>query len=174
MINSSVKIGAAGAFSQWIPVNGAQNPFSVSLSTNLDPTSVLTYSIQHTFDNPQILFPVANASRVTTVATLTLVNHGAVVGDTVLVQGAGAPFDGYFNVATVVDANNLTYTVADAGPTSAFLDVRASICRVFPHASLVAQTTNKDGNYAFPIAATRIIITAFTSGAVAFTVKQGS
>lgn len=33
---------------------------------------------------------------------------------------------------------------------------------VFPHETLVAQTANADGNYAFPVAATRVTITAGT------------
>ena len=42
----------------------------------------------------------------------------------------------------------------------------------FKHSSLVAQTTNKDGNYAFPIRAIRINNTAGT-GSTSVTLLQG-
>lgn len=44
----------------------------------------------------------------------------------------------------------------------------------FPHTSVAAQTTNKDGNYAFPVTAIRLNVTAWTSGPVTLTVLQGS
>jgi hypothetical protein len=42
----------------------------------------------------------------------------------------------------------------------------------FKHSSLTAQTTNKDGNYAFPIRAVRINNTAGT-GSTTLTILQG-
>ena len=44
----------------------------------------------------------------------------------------------------------------------------------FPHSSLVAKTANADGNYAFPITATRLLINSITAGATIQTyVMQG-
>jgi hypothetical protein len=42
----------------------------------------------------------------------------------------------------------------------------------FPHPTLVAQTTNKDSNYAAPPRAVRLNVTAFTAGSVALTLVQ--
>ena len=42
----------------------------------------------------------------------------------------------------------------------------------FKHATLVSQTANKDGNYAFPIRAVRVNVTAGT-GSVTVTLLQG-
>lgn len=42
----------------------------------------------------------------------------------------------------------------------------------FPHSTLAAQTTNKDGNYAFPVRATRINNSAGT-GTTTLTILQG-
>jgi hypothetical protein len=42
----------------------------------------------------------------------------------------------------------------------------------FKHASVVAQTTNKDGNYAFPVRAVRVNNTAGT-GSTTLTILQG-
>lgn len=42
----------------------------------------------------------------------------------------------------------------------------------FDHSSVVSQTVNKDGNYAFPVAAVRLTVTAYTSGSVTLTLLQ--
>ena len=44
----------------------------------------------------------------------------------------------------------------------------------FDHSSVIAQTVNKDGNYAFPVAAVRLTTTAYTSGTVTVTLLQSS
>lgn len=44
----------------------------------------------------------------------------------------------------------------------------------FPHTSVAAQTTNKDGNYAFPITAIRLNVTVNAAGTATLTVLQGS
>jgi len=43
----------------------------------------------------------------------------------------------------------------------------------FKHSTLVGKTANADGNYAFPIRAVRINVTAHTSGTAALTILQG-
>jgi hypothetical protein len=42
----------------------------------------------------------------------------------------------------------------------------------FDHASLVSKTASADGNYAFPIRAVRLTITAWTSGSTTMTILQ--
>ena len=50
----------------------------------------------------------------------------------------------------------------------------ASALTWWPHSSLVTKTASADGNYAFPITATRLLINSVTAGAtVAFFVVQG-
>jgi len=45
----------------------------------------------------------------------------------------------------------------------------------FPHASLVTKVANSDGNYAFPVRATRLLVNSLTTGAtVTFSVIQSS
>lgn len=45
----------------------------------------------------------------------------------------------------------------------------------FPHASLAAVTANEDGNYAFPVTATRLLVNSVTAGGtVDFLVIQGN
>ena len=42
----------------------------------------------------------------------------------------------------------------------------------FDHATIVGKTANSDGNYAYPVRAVRLNITAFTSGSVTMTLLQ--
>jgi hypothetical protein len=43
----------------------------------------------------------------------------------------------------------------------------------FKHSTLVGKTANADGNYAFPIRAVRLNVTAYTSGSATLTILQG-
>lgn len=83
---------------------------------------------------------------------------------------AVVPMDQYispFNVGISVDLSagaNLTYTVEHT-----FEDVFASgwdpaTARWYPHSSLSAKTASSDGNYAYPVSAIRLNVTAYTSG----------
>jgi uncharacterized membrane protein len=75
-----------------------------------------------------------------------------------------------FNVGIgVLASGTVTYTVEHT-----FDDVWDSTITptVYPHATLVTQTTNKDGNYAFPVRAARITVTAGTGDAT-MTILQG-
>lgn len=91
---------------------------------------------------------------------------------------ATIPLDTYadpFNVglAVVLSAGaSLTYTVQHT-----FDDVYANnfdpaTATWFPHASLAAKTASSDGNYAYPITATRLNVTAYTSGSATLTIVQ--
>lgn len=42
----------------------------------------------------------------------------------------------------------------------------------YPNAGMTAQTVSKDGNYAYPVMAVRLNVTAFTSGSAVFTTIQ--
>lgn len=79
-----------------------------------------------------------------------------------------APFSVSF---AVVVSGTLTYSVQHT-----FDDVfNSSVTPTwFDHSSIAAQTTNKDGNYAFPVRAVRLNVTAYTSGGATMTVLQGS
>lgn len=96
------KSGSTGT-TAWIPMDYKQNPFNVGFAVTLG-AGVLTYSVEHTFDD--VLDPT-----VTPVA--------------------------------------------------------------FAHSTVAAQTTNKDGNYAFPVRAIRLNVTAWTSGGATLTILQG-
>jgi hypothetical protein len=42
----------------------------------------------------------------------------------------------------------------------------------FDHSTITGKTTNADGNYAFPVRAVRLNVTAYTSGSVTMTLLQ--
>jgi hypothetical protein len=44
----------------------------------------------------------------------------------------------------------------------------------FDHSTITGKTTNSDGNYAFPVRAIRLNVTAYTSGSVTMTLLQAS
>lgn len=161
--------GAAG-FSSWIPVDSFLNSPGVALGCSISSGGSLTYKVQHTFDNFTDYTPVG-LTRSTTTATMVFPSHGLTTNDSIVVIGAGAPFDGTYAVASVTDANTITYTVANSGATAA--QGRCVRTRVFDHASITGKTANSDGNYAYPITACRINITAYTGGNVTLAVRQG-
>lgn len=90
-------------------------------------------------------------------------------------SGATLPLDTYrnpFNVSLgcVVSAGaTLTYKVQHT-----FDDVwNSSVTPTwFDNASITGRTASSDGNYAYPITAVRLVVTAWTSGSVTMTVIQ--
>lgn len=80
-----------------------------------------------------------------------------------------------FNVGIGCDVSaggTLTYTVQHT-----FDDVQSSTfdptyATWYSNATLVAQIADKDGNYAYPVTAVRLLVTAYTSGSVTMTVIQ--
>lgn len=163
-------LGAAGV-SSWVFLSSYKPNLSVSLAFIPTSGASLTGKIQHIFDDPYIKVPVT-ITRSTTVASMKKVAHGLTAADYLVVEGGGAPFDGEFSVATVVDADNLTYTVANSGLTTADSRCLAGGARVFDHALMIAMTSRTDGNYQFPPSACRLNLTAYTSGKADLVVTQ--
>ncbi len=102
---ASGTLSAAGAGPVYI-TNPHEAPFSIGIGVVVAGGSTLTYSVQHTFDDP---------------------------------------FAATFNPATAT---------------------------WFNHATLSAQTNSADGNYAFPVRAIRVNVTAYTTGSLTWTFIQ--
>lgn len=156
----------------WHRTDDKQDPFNLGFSVTVQGTG--TYTVEHGFANfndrksPKI-------TRSTTTATLTLPDHGLQVGDSLVVGAAGAPLDGTYPVASVVDANSVTYTVANSGATANADGAWCIPIRVFAHSTgLTSQTTSNNGNYAFPVNCVRLTCTVSGTGKYAFHVNQGS
>jgi hypothetical protein len=170
-------VAAVGA-GPWIPVDYLQRPFNVGLFVSLSEDAAgITYSVEHTPDNPNNLKgnTVASLTRSTTVATLTMSSaHGLSAGDSVTVFGSGDPnLDGTYAVASTPSTTSLTYTVANTGATAGGPYTQAILMRVFPHDYMAAQTTRQDGNYAFPVMAIHLHVTALSAGSATLEITQG-
>lgn len=159
---------AAVGATPWYMLDIKANPFSVSFQVDIAGNTG-TYTVQHGFSDMEKRG--ASISRTTTTATVTLKDHGLAVGDSVVVENAGAPLDGTYDVASVTNVDVFTYTVVNSGATSAPTARLISI-RTMPHSSIAAQTTSKDGNYAFPVQFIRCQCTVSGAGNYQFTVTQ--
>jgi hypothetical protein len=98
----SISVGSATT-SAWIPVDTSKTPFNIGFGAVVSALGVLTYKVQHTFD----------------------------------------------------DIQNSTVT-----PTA------------FDHPDATGKTVNTDGNYAYPVRAVRLNVTAYTSGTATLTLIQ--
>lgn len=67
---------------------------------------------------------------------------------------------------------SLTYTVEHTFDDVFAADFNPATATWFPHASLATKTTSSDGNYAYPVMAVRLNVTAYTSGTATMTVIQ--
>lgn len=180
----TVSLSALGS-TPWVPLNYLQQSYHVSLAVLLSSGASLTYTVQHTYDGLSDDFIRRDLviSRTTTVATVTETAHKLSVGDTTIIDGsgssvldcqldaAGRPIP--WQVATIVDANNFTYTVANSGAAAAGPNVRGKNLRVFPHAVLAALTARADSNYNFPPTAVRLTIGTYVSGTADLLIIQG-
>lgn len=166
-------ISATGK-SPWVSVNQLAISFGIGLCVSLSSGSTITYTVEHTFDETG---PDGrkncSVTRSGTTATLKYVDHGLSVGDSIqVINTDSSNLDGTYDVASVVDANTITYTVANSGATADTGNAKFSGFRVFPHSVLATQSASKDGNYAFPVSAVRLNATV-TSGKATFIVLQG-
>lgn len=166
-----VTLGAAGN-TPWIPINYLQSRFGIGFAVTLSSDGNLTYSVQHTFDDPTEKTPVS-ISRTTTTATVTDPDHGLNTGDSVLIEGTqSSNLDGTKTV-TVTDANTYTYTVANSGATTGGMFATVKRFRVFNHEDVVSKTDRQDGNYAYPPRMVRLNISSYSAGKATLAILQG-
>lgn len=176
--------GALGS-TLWVPINQLQPAFGIGLGASVTSGAVLTYSVQHTFDDlSTTMRRGVTITRAATVATVVDIDHRLSVGDSLIITGTGtanldSPVDSSGrplgnDVATVVDANSYTYTVANSGPTADQGNTYLLSARVYNHSTMTGQTGRVDGNYAFSIQACRLKVTAYTSGKVDLMILQGT
>ena len=93
-------------------------------------------------------------------------------------SSAVVPLDHYkqpFNVGVgvVLSAGaTLTYTVEHTFNDPFDSSFSAATATWFPNTGLSAKTASSDGNYAYPVRAVRLTITAYTSGTATMTLIQ--
>ena len=179
-----VVTGATGP-SGWIPIDYMQRSFGIGfLCTVGGATSPsMTYKVQACFSSgipdTEILI-----TRSTTTATLVFkavndwdgnawVNHGLSSSDNVEVWGAGAPLDGTYAVASVVDSRTITYTVANSGVSANTPGSSVQRLYITDHTTVTGVTGSTAGNYAFPPNRVRTNITTYGSGSLTLSLNQG-
>ena len=157
------RLSAAGA-SPWIPVSSRGDVFGISFGCSVSSGGTLTYSVQHTFDNPELTETVSIA-RTTTTATITFTTpHGLSVGDSVVITGIReSNLSGTFAVASVPSTTTATYTVSDTG--SAAESAQCSKLRVFEHDTVTGIVdASIDAGYELPPRCVRVNVSAYTDG----------
>lgn len=90
--------------SAWAPLNQVQAEFGVGLGASITSGAVLTYKVQHTFDDPgPDRRHLVSVSRAAAVATVVDADHRLSVGDSVTITGTGnSVMDGVFDVGKSV------------------------------------------------------------------------
>lgn len=103
--------------SQYATASGLVIPFRTRLKAFFFGAATTSAGTVGMYDN----FSIAGTyARSTTTATVTAVNHNLVAGEWAFIDWSGGtnPTDDFYQVASVVDANTFTVTVADAGDAS--------------------------------------------------------
>jgi len=166
----------------WIPVNSRAKDFKVGLGVELSQGATITYTVQHCFANFQEdQWRYVSLSQTLTTITVTDSGadgngHGLVAGDWVRFRGSGdaTNTDGIdFTIATTPSDTTYTITSTTSQSLTGLPGTKVLSARVFPHASLAAQTARGNGSYDFPVRAVRLNITAYTGGRAYLEVTQG-
>lgn len=187
-----ITLNAIG-FSQWIPIDYVESWFGIGVAVIPSEDGNLTYTVQHTFDSeqasasqPSNKVSIARAATVATVTDFGIlgIGHGLSTGDSVIIRGSGStvldspapqwgPGDVGWNVVSTPSPSTYTYTVANSGPTADGGNAYSSRLRVFPHATLAAQTTRQTGTYNYPVRALRLWVSVCNAGFVDMILLQG-
>jgi hypothetical protein len=192
-----VTMNAAG-FSPWVPIAYNESWFGVGVAVILSEDASLTYTVQHSFDDPILQYDPTNAvtiARSGTTATVTDngplgIGHGLSTGDSVIIQSSGSTAldspgpvltDGItgiargtvgWNVASTPTNKTYTYLVANSGPTTDGGNAHVARWRVFA-STLASQTARGTVTYNYPVRAIRLYISAYSAGFADMIVLQG-
>lgn len=187
---SPVTLSANGD-SAWIaPGPMLLTPAGVGLALTFTTNANLTASVQYTYDDPTQDLRKVTITRVGTVATVNDPGHGLNVADNVQISqdpsgtfgpiptppGGPIQLPSSYDIATIVDQNNYTITVPNAGslgPVSAMLQ---SFC-VFTHPTMGNQAGTPpariDGGFNWQIGAYRLKVSNYTAGSAKLSGQQG-
>lgn len=179
--NAIATSGLYGA-SVWCPLDQSQLNFAVSLGVSISTGGVANYTVQHTFDDlSQTAVRNVLISQAGVAITVNDVGprngdgtHGLSVGDYVHLFDTGIGVDGEYTVQSVPSATSYTVNSSVSQTATGSPITKALTARVFPHATLASQTARGDGNYAFPVTGTRLLLNSITAPAVVtLMVNQG-
>lgn len=174
---------AINQYSPWIIHDYYEAPFNVTLAvyfgTGLSATLAVQYAVDDMGNGGS---RVVSISQTTTTITVTdegwsggSNTHGLAIGDFVQLIGTpGGTVDGGYEVATVTSATVYTLT-ALVSQTLATQQAKVTSGRLFTHSQLTGLTARANSNYTFPVWASRLTSTAYTSSGYGYLVSmQGS
>lgn len=107
---------AAATVGNWIPVDRRSYGI-IGFTVNPHTSAAGTYSVNFTESAVNGNGTRVSFSRTTTVLTVTFPDHGLAVADNVILLG-NSDYFGQLDVASVVDDDSFTITVADSGQTA--------------------------------------------------------
>lgn len=171
MSTTELTLSAAGA-TAWVPLDTRLNPFEVVVRQDLSSGASLTSKFQYTISPMNKPREIVSITRSTTTATLTFSSaHGLSAGSSLVIHGAGAPFDGTYDVTSVGSATVVTYTVTNSGATTAGAGTKVYTFLVsdWPSGAL---TTSADDFISGPVTMVRGVVTAYTGGSVRYSIIQ--
>ncbi len=162
---------AAGAKSPWIPLN-RRSWGEVGFMVSPQNGALGTYNVEVTENDIQF-GEKATLSRVTTVLTIVLPNHGLTTVDGVfIVRTNNNDYSGFFEVATIVDLNTITVTVPDSGQgaTTGFVSPVVGV----DVSGFTGASGRKSGNIFASVVAIRLDCTLCTVAPTDFYINQFS
>lgn len=183
---SPVTLSAAGVSAWVVPGPLLLTPGGLGLALTFSSNANLTGSVQYTYDDPMQSLRQVTINRAGTVATITDPGHNLNVGDNIQVSqdatGTFGPPAGTaqqptsYDVATIVDQNNYTVAVPNAGSLGPVTAMIQSY-RIFAHPTMGNQVGNPpariDGGFSWQIGAYRLKVSAYTAGTATLTGQQG-
>lgn len=184
-------LSAAGD-SPWIIPHPLPIATQIGLALTFSSNANLTANVQYTYDDPLQNPRAVTLARAAGVLTITDNGHNLNIGDAVQLSnpnsdpnniwgadtsGTPNPVKGWgtaYDIASVVDQNNYTVAVANAGSVAGGGAIRSF--RLFTHPTLHAISGlppgRIDGSLAWPVGAIRLNVTGYAAGSATLSVTQ--
>ena len=171
---------AAVGVAPWIWHDDYQTPFGVTLAGYISSGAVLTWAVQYICDplgedaarDVSISQVASNTINVTDPGPKGRGGHGLSTGDYVKLFGTGNAGVDIEGSVTFTDATH--YSVQSPNNQTFAGNARAITGRVFTHPTLTGQNARATSNYNSPVRASRLQITAYTSGVATLEILQGA
>ena len=158
-------LSAAGS-GDWIvvPHSGLQGGFGVGVGVVKDATATANYTVEHSFDDPQVTTNVKVSSATNTVTVTFPAAHNKITADSITMTGClNVALNGTFPVASTATATTLTYTITSIGTLAD--KGRAVVFSVFPCVDINGLTAAQaETAYIAPPAVIRLTANSISGG----------
>ena len=153
----------------WIPVS-RQSYGTAGFTIHPQASTAGTYNVQFTSSD---IFKTSRQrfTRSTTTLTITVTAHGLTTTDACIVTGH-SDFEAQYEVASVVDADNITVTVADSGAASGSLSFTPVVVDTITGFSGADATATASGNDFASICAIRLDASSVTGAPIGWDFNQ--